>query len=129
MPKRKSPSKSKVKQLFKKFYNVANFQIGGNSPYPKIFEGDSTLIASQKKCGIQNGSGCPTPLYVKKNNHKGIILGKEGSKIKDIGIASRKDIEKILGKKIFLSLDVKVDKNWDKDPNYYSKLGLEMKKN
>jgi len=68
-------------------------------------------------------------IYVKKNNHKGIILGKEGSKIKDIGIASRKDIEKILGKKIFLSLDVKVDKNWDKDPNYYSKLGLEMKKN
>ena len=59
----KKPSRSKAQQLIKKFY-----QIGGNSSYPKIFEGDPTLIASQKKCGNQNGSGCPVPLYVKKNN-------------------------------------------------------------
>ena len=91
-------------------------------PYGSIVKTDSW---SDKKKVLKIGQ----TIYVKKNNHKGIILGKEGSKIKDIGIASRKDIEKILGKKIFLSLDVKVDKNWDKDPNYYSKLGLEMKKN
>ncbi len=67
-------------------------------------------------------------IYVKKNNHKGIILGKEGSKIKEIGTASRIDLEKIFNKKIFLSLDVKVDKNWDKDPKYFNRLGLEVKK-
>ena len=55
-------------------------------------------------------------------------MEKEGSKIKEIGTASRIDLEKIFNKKIFLSLDVKVDKNWDKDLNYFKRLGLDIKK-
>jgi len=90
-------------------------------PYGSIVKTDSW---SDKKKVLKIGQ----TIYVKKNNHKGIILGKEGSKIKEIGTASRIDLEKIFNKKIFLSLDVKVDKNWDKDPKYFNRLGLEAKK-
>ena len=90
-------------------------------PYSSIVKTDSW---SDKKNLLKIGQ----TIYVKKSNHKGIILGKEGSKIKEIGTASRIDLEKIFNKKIFLSLDVKVDKNWDKDPNYFKRLGLEIKK-
>tara|TARA_B100000700_G_scaffold68597_1_gene75935 strand:+ start:8793 stop:9683 length:891 start_codon:yes stop_codon:yes gene_type:complete len=90
-------------------------------PYSSIVKTDSW---SEKKNILKIGQ----TIYVKKSNHKGIILGKEGSKIKEIGTASRIDLEKIFNKKIFLSLDVKVDKNWDKDPNYFKRLGLDIKK-
>ena len=90
-------------------------------PYSSIVKTDSW---SDKKNLLKIGQ----TIYVKKKNHKGIILGKEGSKIKEIGTASRIDLEKIFNKKIFLSLDVKVDKNWDKDPKYFNRLGLEVKK-
>ena len=90
-------------------------------PYSSIVKTDSW---SDKKNLLKIGQ----TIYVKKKNHKGIILGKEGSKIKEIGTASRIDLEKIFNKKIFLSLDVKVDKNWDKDPNYFKRLGLDIKK-
>ena len=65
-------------------------------------------------------------IYVKKKNHKGIILGKDGSMVKEIGIASRIEMEKVFGKKIFLRIEVKVDKNWDKDPDNYNRIGLEI---
>lgn len=90
-------------------------------PYSSIVKTDSWL---DKKNLLKIGQ----TIYVKKKNHKGIILGKEGSKIKEIGTASRIDLEKIFNKKIFLSLDVKVDKNWDKDLNYFKRLGLDIKK-
>ena len=90
-------------------------------PYSSIVKTDSW---SDKKNLLKIGQ----TIYVKKKNHKGIILGKEGSKIKEIGTASRIDLEKIFNKKIFLSLDVKVDKNWDKDLNYFNRLGLDIKK-
>ena len=90
-------------------------------PYSSIVKTDSW---SDKKNLLKIGQ----TIYVKKKNHKGIILGKEGSKIKEIGTASRIDLEKIFNKKIFLSLDVKVDKNWDKDLNYFKRLGLDIKK-
>ena len=90
-------------------------------PYSSIVKTDSW---SDKKNLLKIGQ----TIYVKKKNHKGIILGKEGSKIREIGTASRIDLEKIFNKKIFLSLDVKVDKNWDKDLNYFKRLGLDIKK-
>ena len=63
-------------------------------------------------------------IYVKKKNHKGIILGKDGSMVKEIGISSRIEMEKVFNKKIYLGIEVKVDKNWDKDPDYYNRIGL-----
>lgn len=56
-------------------------------------------------------------IFVEKDNHRKIILGKQGSLIKTIGIQARQEIEKILGKKIYLDLQVKVKPKWRDSAN------------
>ncbi len=51
-------------------------------------------------------------IYVERDSQKGIIIGKGGDKIKKVGIEARHDIEKFFGKKVFLELFVKVEKDW-----------------
>lgn len=51
-------------------------------------------------------------IIVERNSQKGIIIGKQGSMIKKIGQLARRDIEELLGEKIFLELWVKVQKDW-----------------
>ncbi|HZK32926.1 MAG TPA: GTPase Era [Tissierellaceae bacterium] len=51
-------------------------------------------------------------IIVEKKSHKGIVIGKEGKKIKQIGSFARRDIETLLGSKVNLKLWVKVEKNW-----------------
>ena len=51
-------------------------------------------------------------IYCEKESHKGIIIGKGGSMIKKIGHDARLDIENLLENKVFLTLNVKVKKNW-----------------
>ncbi len=51
-------------------------------------------------------------IYVEKPSQKKIIIGKQGSRIKDVGTKARMDIEKLIGKKVFLKLFVKVVEDW-----------------
>ena len=51
-------------------------------------------------------------IYCEKKSHKGIIIGKQGKKLKGIGKAAREELEALLGTKIFLELWVKVRENW-----------------
>lgn len=51
-------------------------------------------------------------VIVARNSHKGMVVGKRGAKIKEIGIQSRLELEKLLGQKVFLDLQVKVDAGW-----------------
>ena len=51
-------------------------------------------------------------IYVERDSQKGIIIGKGGEKIKKVGIEARQDIETFFGKKVFLELFVKVEKDW-----------------
>ena len=51
-------------------------------------------------------------IYCEKKSHKGIIIGKGGSKLKGVGKAARLEIEELLGSKVFLSLFVKVKEGW-----------------
>ena len=51
-------------------------------------------------------------IYCERKSHKSIIIGKGGSKLKGVGKAARKEIEDLLGCKVFLSLWVKVKENW-----------------
>ena len=62
-------------------------------------------------------------IYVLRESQKGIIIGHKGKGIKRIGTESRRDLEKFLGKKIFLETPVKVKKNWRNDENQLNKLG------
>lgn len=54
-------------------------------------------------------------IFVERESHKGIVIGQNGQMLKKIGTASRKEIEAMSGKKVFLQLYVKVRKNWRDD--------------
>ena len=64
-------------------------------------------------------------IIVNNDSQKGILIGKQGVMLKKIGTASRKELEKILEKKVFLELFVKVQKNWLKDKNAIKEFGFE----
>ena len=63
-------------------------------------------------------------VYVEKPSQKGILIGKNGAQLKKIGQSARKDIEELLGQKVFLKLWLKVRKNWTKDPQFLRELGF-----
>jgi GTP-binding protein Era len=63
-------------------------------------------------------------IYVVRDGHKGIILGKKGSTIKSIGQDSRLDIVKFLGMNVHLLLKVKVRPNWMEESTRYTEMGL-----
>lgn len=63
-------------------------------------------------------------VWVERDSQKGIIIGKGGSRLREVGAVSRKEIEQLLGKKVFLSLRVKVAKEWQRDPKQLGKLGF-----
>ncbi len=57
-------------------------------------------------------------IILERNSQKGIVIGKGGAKLKSIGIAARKDIEKLLGTRVNLRLWVKIKKNWSKNESF-----------
>jgi len=54
-------------------------------------------------------------IYVAKDSQKAIVIGRKGQKLKEIGRAARLEIEALLGKQVYLALQVKVKKNWTED--------------
>ena len=62
-------------------------------------------------------------IHVERDSQKGIIIGKKGQMLRDIGSAARKEIERMVGGRVYLELWVKVSKNWRKDPNRVSLFG------
>jgi GTP-binding protein Era len=62
-------------------------------------------------------------LHVERASQKGILIGKGGSKLRQIGEAARKEIQRMLGTKVFLKLFVRVDKNWSKDTKALQRFG------
>jgi len=62
-------------------------------------------------------------IYVERSNHKGIIIGKGGEMLKEIGSQARADIERVLGSKVFLELWVKVSENWTDRENLIRDFG------
>jgi GTP-binding protein Era len=62
-------------------------------------------------------------VHVERDSQKGIVIGKQGAKLRQIGEAARKEIETMLGVKVFLKLFVRVQKNWTKDTKALRKFG------
>ncbi len=62
-------------------------------------------------------------IHLERDSQKGIIIGKDGSKLKRIGTESRKKIEHMLGTKVYLKLFVRVQKNWRRDTRALRKFG------
>ena len=63
-------------------------------------------------------------LYVERSSQKGIIIGKGGNRLREVGTAARIQIEKLLGTRVYLDLRVKIAKNWQSDPKQLGRLGF-----
>lgn len=62
-------------------------------------------------------------LFVERDSQKGIVIGKQGSMIKEIGKTARQEIESMTGRQIYLDLRVKVHKNWRNNPDALNLMG------
>ncbi len=69
------------------------------------------------------GAYIEATIFVERDSQKGIIIGKAGEMIKKIGTQARKEIENMSGRKVFLSLRTKVNKNWRNDPDALQLMG------
>lgn len=63
-------------------------------------------------------------LFVERPSQKGIILGHKGERLREVGAAARKNIEALLGSKVYLDLHIKVAKEWQRDPRQLRRLGF-----
>jgi GTP-binding protein Era len=63
-------------------------------------------------------------IFVDRESQKGIIIGKGGAMLKEVGTRARLDAEKLLGVKVFLQLWVKVKKGWREDDRMLRNIGI-----
>jgi GTP-binding protein Era len=63
-------------------------------------------------------------MYVERESQKGIVIGTGGARLREVGSAARKQIEALLGSKVYLDLRVKVAKDWQRDPKQLRRLGF-----
>ncbi len=64
-------------------------------------------------------------IYVARNSQKGIVIGHKGEKLKRVGQAAREDLERFLGKKVFLQLFVKVQEGWRDNERQLQRFGYD----
>ncbi|MFT3661818.1 MAG: GTPase Era [Gordonia sp. (in: high G+C Gram-positive bacteria)] len=63
-------------------------------------------------------------LFVERDSQKGIVIGKKGARLKEVGTVARGQIERLLGCRVYLDLRVKVAKDWQRDPKQLGRLGF-----
>jgi len=63
-------------------------------------------------------------IHTERDSHKGILIGKRGAMLKEIGQQARQELETLLGCRIFLELFVRVDSNWTQNPHLLTEMGL-----
>ena len=63
-------------------------------------------------------------LFVERDSQKAIVIGKGGERLRDVGTKARKQIEALLGNRVYLDLRVKVAKDWQRDPKQLRRLGF-----
>jgi len=88
--------------------------------------GVAVLIDSFEEKELPNPVVIKATIFVEKDSQKGIMIGVGGNQLKLIGSAARVEIEKLLGRKVFLELWIKVLKNWRKDEDLLKRLGYSV---
>lgn len=63
-------------------------------------------------------------LYVERDSQKAIVIGRGGQRLKEVGQAARKNIEKMLGVAVYLDIRVKIAQDWQRDPKQLNRLGF-----
>ena len=84
----------------------------------------AVLIESFKEDSQRGLVEIHASIYLERKSQKGIIIGKKGEKIKQIGTAARKDIEELLDSRVVLHLWVKIRKHWSRDQRFLKELGF-----
>lgn len=91
---------------------------GGDIPY------SSAVTVEKMEVNPENNIlSISAIIHVESESQKSIMIGRGGKKVRDIGRASRLELEKMFGKRIFLELFVRVEKNWSRDPKALQRLG------
>jgi GTP-binding protein Era len=109
-----------VRDIYKELIREALFEkLGDELPY-------ETDILIEKIEEFDNLDKIYATIIVERTSQKGMIIGKKGKKIKDIGIYARKLLENFSGKKIYLELYVKVVPGWSKNKKMLEELGYEV---
>lgn len=91
--------------------------------YQEVPHSSAVTIESFKEQADKNLVVIQGTIHVEKGSQKKILIGKGGQRLKKIGEAARKEIEAFLGKRIFLDLWVKVEKDWTRDPRALDAMG------
>jgi GTPase len=76
----------------------------------------------------EDGANIVATLFVERDSQKGIVIGQGGEMIKKIGIRAREEIEAMSGRKVYLDLRAKVNKNWRNSPDALNLLGYTTRK-
>jgi GTP-binding protein Era len=63
-------------------------------------------------------------IHTERDSHKGILIGKRGAMLKEIGQQAREELEKIFGCRVFLELFIRVDPDWTQNPNLLGEMGI-----
>ena len=63
-------------------------------------------------------------VYVERDSQKAIVIGRGGSRLREVGTTARAGIESLLGQRVHLDLHVKVAKDWQRDPKALQRLGF-----
>jgi len=90
----------------------------------EIPHGIAVEIGSLKKREDKDIIDIEATIYCEKNSHKGIIIGKQGAMLKDIGTRARRDIQRLYDEKINLQLWVKIKENWRDSDFFMRNLGF-----
>ncbi|EDM23909.1 GTPase Era [Caminibacter mediatlanticus] len=113
-------STENIRDIYKELIREALFEkLGDEIPY-------QTDILIEKIEEFENLDKIYATIIVERPSQKGMIIGKNGRKIKEIGTYARKLLENFSGKKIYLELYVKVVPNWTKNKKMLEELGYEV---
>lgn len=112
MPERLLAAEITREKLFRKLYQELPYALTVETEKWEEFDNGDVMISQI--------------VYVARDTHKGIVLGKGGSQIKEIGEASRLELQELLERKVHLKLFVKVDEKWLEDRERYEVWGLDF---
>ena len=115
-------STENIRDIYKELIREALFEkLGDELPY-------ETDVLIEKIEEFDTLDKVYATIIVERSSQKGMIIGKKGRKIKEIGTYARKLLEQFSGKKIYLELYVKVIPKWSKNKQILSELGYEIEK-
>ncbi|MBM4324795.1 MAG: GTPase Era [Deltaproteobacteria bacterium] len=95
--------------------------------YQEVPHSSAVTIESFKEHPERNLVVIHGTIHVEKDSQKKILIGKGGQRLKKIGETARKEIEAFLGRRVFLELWVKVERDWTRDPHALDELGYSLR--